>query len=80
MARAIEGHVLKKMGQATLLWLFKDRAHTLRYVEVGLSRCLSIMTYIIGKPIAERAFAHTAVEGQGLCHGGHEAAEAEKKR
>ena len=58
---AVEGHVLQKMGQSTLVLLFKDGAYILGNVEIGTLLRQFVVTKIIGESVGQLTVAYLRV-------------------
>ena len=63
------------MGQATLVFLFEDRADFLRDVEIGALGGFLVVTDVIGQSVFQFASSDVGVEGHGILLGEHGRAE-----
>ena len=61
MLRAVEGHVLEKMGQSALTGLFKNGAAALGDIKIGHLRCLGGVGDVIGETVGQCAPSHEGV-------------------
>ena len=65
---SIESHVLKEVGQASLVRFFENTPHTLCNVEVGNSFLLSIVAYVISHTVLQLSYAEAVVGADILRH------------
>ena len=78
VSRAVEGHVLQKMGQAVLVVLFLQRAHVVDDVELRYAGRILIVIEVIGHPVVQAANAESGIVGD-ILGGGAEAQECQRK-